>query len=109
MGKPLLPTLKEKKRYVAYEILADKTLTLKDVTKAIWESSLSYIGEKGIAEAGLQNVRYEDNKGVLKVSNSKIQDIKSSLLLMENIDNTPVVARSIGTSGILNKFRGGDK
>jgi len=52
--KPLLPSLKEKKRYIAFEIISKRKITdLKQIQKEIWDSSLSFFGELGAAKAGL--------------------------------------------------------
>ena len=45
--KPLLPSLKERKRYLAFEVMADKAISFKVVAKAVWNGVLSFLGTKG--------------------------------------------------------------
>ena len=102
--KPLLPTLKEKKRYLAYEVIS-KPLKFNVVSKAVWDNILSYIGTKGTAKAGiwLLSDKYKNNKGLIRVTNKYVDDLKASLALIKKINNEDVMVRSLGVSGILNK------
>jgi|SRR3989338_10765075 len=102
--KPLLPTLKEKKRYLAYEVIS-KPLKFNVVSKAVWDNILGYIGTKGTAKAGiwLLNDKYKNNKGIIRVTNKYVDDLKASLALIKKINNEDVIVRSLGVSGILNK------
>ncbi len=101
--KPLLPSLKEKKRYLAFEV--SKPIKFKLVSKAIWDNVLNYLGTKGTAQAGiwLLNDKYKKNKGLIRVSNKHVDDLKTSLALIKKIDNKDVIVKSLGVSGILNK------
>lgn len=106
--KPLLPTLKEKKRYLAFEVLSERDINFSLVSKAIWNSALSYIGNKGAALAGiwLLNDKYRKNKGLIKVGHKYVDELKTSLALIKKINNEDVIVRSLGVSGILNKAEG---
>ena|SRR3989338_7314493 len=103
--KPLLPTLKEKKRYLAFEVMSDKFINFNLVSRAVQNSALSYIGSKGAAQAGiwLLNDKYKNNKGLIRISNRNVDDLKAALALIKDIDGNEVIVRSLGISGILNK------
>ena len=101
--RPLLSTLKEKKRYLAFEI--SKPIKLNLASKAIWQAVLDYIGTKGAAKAGvwMLNDKYKNNKGLIKLNNKYVDDLKTSLALIKKIDSQEVIVKSLGVSGILNK------
>jgi ribonuclease P/MRP protein subunit POP5 len=103
----LMPTLREKKRYVAFEVIAKEKKQAKEVSDSIWQSCLSYIGEKGCAQAGIQILKerwdQEKQAGIIKVEHDHVNDLKAALALIKNVGNTQVVMRSTTTSGILNK------
>ena len=106
--KPLLPTLKEKKRYLAFEIISKtKIKAFSEVSKAIWASALGFVGTKGSASLGIKLFmdKYNDNsqRGLIRVSHAGLDTLKASLALITKIEEQPVIVRSLGASGILAK------
>ena len=106
--KPLLPTLKEKKRYLAFEIISkSKIKAFSEVSRAIWASTLSYAGVKGAARIGIwvlpEKYNPEKQRGLIRVAHRGLDELKASLALIKNIEEQPVIVRSVGASGILAK------
>jgi len=106
--KPLLPTLKEKKRYLAFEIISkSKVKAFSEVSRAIWSSTLSFAGTKGAARMGMwvfpEKYNPEKQRGLIRVSHRSLDELKASLALIKNIEEQPVIVRSIGASGIMEK------
>jgi len=106
MVKPLLPTLKEKKRYLVYEIISKKKID-KDISFEIVKKATSFLGVFDAAKAGLRNVKYDvkKQKGVIKVSHKQLAKLKTSLALVNEINNEEVNIHTIGVSGILKKAK----
>jgi ribonuclease P/MRP protein subunit POP5 len=106
--KPLLPSLKEKKRYLAFEIVSkSKIKAFSEVSKAIWSSTLSFSGTKGAAEMGIwvfpEQYNTSAQRGLIRVSHKSLDELRASLALIKTIEEQPVVVRSIGASGIMAK------
>jgi len=103
--KPLLPTLRERKRYIVYEVLAKEKLDGRDVGKAISNEIMSYIGVKGFSEAGILHLhdKWTGTKGIMRVSHTSIDEVKMALALTKSVSGEEVIIRSVGTSGILKK------
>ncbi|MBW2982015.1 hypothetical protein KY343_03990 [Candidatus Woesearchaeota archaeon] len=104
----ILPTLKEKTRYLAFEIISDHKINdFKAVSKEIHEKSLLFLGQLGLAKAGIRILpekwNLELQKGIIKVNHRQVDELKSALTLIEKINNKNVVMKSIGVSGMLNK------
>ncbi len=104
----LKPSLKQKKRYVLFEIQASKSFTLSEVSEAIGTSLLRFLGELGMAKAAPLFVRekWDEQKQrfVLKVNHKYVDELKTAVILNKKIKNTPVLIRSIVTSGTLKKI-----
>jgi ribonuclease P/MRP protein subunit POP5 len=105
-----LPTLKEKKRYLAFEIVSDSQFKdFKAVSDEIIAKSLELIGQLGVAKAGIQpladcwNSRLQ--RGIIRVGHKHVDELKASLSFVENINNKKTVLKSIGVSGILKKTK----
>ena len=103
----LKPTLREKKRYIAFEVVSKNRLQAKDVAESVWQSCLGYLGEKGCAAAGIhfmnEQWNMEKQKGLIRVENTHVNDLKTALALIKKIGNEEIVIRSLGTSGIIKK------
>jgi len=102
--KPLLPTLRAKKRYVVYELLSEKSLS-GDLDRAVTSHLRRTLGLWDSARAGIIPVRYdrERQQGILRVSSKAVDKVKASLLLLTTINGTRVIPRVRGVSGILKK------
>ena len=104
--KPLLPSLKEKKRYIVYEIMADIQFKFPQVKEVIDNKCLEFLGQLGYGKAGIMHLNiFEKNKGILKINNKYINEVKTSLALIKTINNHKVIMKIIGISGILNKAK----
>lgn len=107
--KGLLPSLREKKRYMVCEVLSEKPIANRTaVTGAILSSFLSLFGEQGIAKAGLQTLpdyNRETQRGLLRIAHTGVQQLKASMALIRTINSQPVIVRSVSVSGMLKKAK----
>ncbi len=106
--KPLLPSLKEKKRYLAFEVVnSDKISSFSEVSSAIWFGVLSFIGARGAAEIGIMVLpeKYAEDRqrGIVRVTNKGLEALKASLSLITDIGGKQAIIRSLGASGIIKK------
>ena len=102
--KPLLPSLREKKRYLVYEIISDKKTNLNMVLSEIKRKVMNFMGELGYSKAGIMFLdKSNENKGIIKVSSKCLDYLKTSLILIKDLNNQNVIIRTVGVSGMLNK------
>jgi len=103
--KPLLPSLKEKKRYLSFEVISDKQFSAESVSKAITESTLKFLGTLETGKAGLMilNDKFSNNTGVLKTNHKFVDKLRTSLTLIKDIDTKDVIMRTRIVSGTLKK------
>jgi len=105
--KPISPNLREKKRYLAFEVISKDKINFNQTEKQIKESVLSLIGELGYGKAGIMILKetFNNQKGLIKVNNKYVNELKMALGLIKNIDNQKVIVNPIGVSGIINKAK----
>lgn len=106
--KPLLPTLREKKRYLVFEIVSKgKKKAFSAVSKALWNAMHSFAGTVSVAQAGLWFLpeKYNEDlqRGIARVNHRSVDTLRASLLFVQEIEGQPVVARSVVVSGSLKK------
>jgi len=103
--KPLIPTLREKKRYLAFEIITKDAINLgfSDVQKAIKESFKDLYGQTGEGDAGIimLSKKYKNNKGVIRVNNKYVDKLKLSLAMIKEINKNEAIIRSLTSSGMV--------
>jgi RNase P/RNase MRP subunit POP5 len=102
--KPILPSLREKKRYVVYQILSDKRIE-SDPSRLIADEAVKYLGIFDSAKAGVMPIKYDarTQTGVLKVNHNYVDKLKAVLMLVKEINKQSMIIRTIGVSGILKK------
>ena len=106
--KPVLPSLMEKKRYLAFEVISKERMSsAEEVSEAIWDCSLRFLGQLGTARAGLMvlNNKWDAQRqrGIMKVGHKHVDALKAALMFASKIKNNDVIFRSLGVSGILRK------
>jgi len=101
--KALLPSLKENKRYILYEVESESKLAM---TKNFIEERLrEFLGDLGLAKAGLRTVKTKANKGIIQVNNNSLHEIKTGLALIKEINKSKVRIQTRKVSGVLNKIK----
>ena len=106
--KPILPSLREKKRYVVFEVISkDKIADAASVSNSILHYASKFLGQLGVAKAGIMvlNNKWDASlqRGIVKVSNKHVDALKASLAFADKINGAEVIFRSLGVSGILRK------
>ncbi len=106
--KPVLPSSREKKRYVAFEIISEnKKFSFQDVSRTLWNSLLLFLGELEFAKAGIIVIAntFDEKimRGLIRVNNKYLAHLKGALTLISGINEQPVIFRVLGVSGIVNK------
>ena len=107
--KGLIPTLREKKRYVVCEVLSEKPIAGRSAaTSAILSSFLSLFGETSLAHTGLQAIpeyNTETQRTIVRVGHTSVPAVKAAIALVKTIDHQPVIVRSVSVSGMLKKAK----
>ena len=106
--KPLLPSLREKKRYLAYEVISESRFyDAFAVNKAILEAAKDFLGISVMSRAGILPINDKWNanlqRGIMRVNNKHVDNLKASLIFVKDIEGKDAVVRSVGASGILRK------
>lgn len=103
--KPLPPSLRPTRRYIAYQIISENKVDYDGLLNAIWHSILNFLGEFGASEAEIWIVRnlYDDRKqsGMIRCSHKYLERIRAALSLIERVGDTRVIVKVLGVSGTI--------
>ncbi len=107
--KGLAPSLREKKRYVVFEVLSEKSISDRTaINKAIIGSFLQMHGEATLAKAGLLTLPDFDEKTqrvIMRTSTKTVNDLSTAAMLVKEINKQKVIIQTVGVSGVLKKVR----
>ncbi|MBN2421196.1 ribonuclease P protein component 2 [Candidatus Woesearchaeota archaeon] len=103
--KPMLPSLKEKKRYISFEIVSKEKFSADETAEAVNSSVLELLGTLETGKAGILFLKdkFQNNAGVVKTGHRYVDKVRTALALIKNIDNRDVVFRTRIVSGTLKK------
>lgn len=109
----MLPTLREKRHYLAIEILSSKNIDEKDVRIAIHKAVNLFLGyESALAgvkilelKSGKKKYDLKSFKGILSVNRKYDLKVKASLAVFSQIKEIKIMSRIIGVSGTLKRLR----
>lgn len=103
-SKPLLPVLKEKKRYLAYRLHGGVPRNAGNLLASELEKLL---GTLEASEAGLLPITYDADRqtGVLRTSLAKAKRVRLAMLLVTSLGNQEAVVEPALTTGILKKAK----
>ncbi len=107
--KGLMPSLKEKKRYLAIKInlLNEEKLTSQRPMNELIQKIKNILGIFDSASAGLMPVDFDSKKNIaiIKSSNKMLDKVKASLIFINELGTQQVILQTIKVSGMINKVK----
>ena len=94
------PVLREKKRYVVFEI--EGRTDYETIKEKIFKEALTFLGQKGTGEAGIIFLPelWNGRRGVIRVKHKMVNELKITLGLIKDYNIKPVK-----TTGTLKKAK----
>ncbi len=94
-----LPTLREKKRYLAFKIISENTINRRELTEELLASMFSLFGDKGVSEINPALISYDGGFGVLRCQKDRTSDTRAALACINRVKGRCVSILVIGISG----------
>lgn len=105
----LSPSLREKRRYVAFKVHCAKPLQELDVNSAIYQAVLNFLGELGMAEASVFVLRgiYTPEKkiGLIRCAHTSVEHVRAAVALASRVGEEPIMIEVLGISGTIKAAR----
>ncbi len=104
--KGLPPSLKSKKRYIAFELISENSrVSMESFTKALVNNMLSLFGETSTANCGINLEIFNGKRGIIRCSRDAVDKVIIALTLINSIGDVRVVPLTIGVSGTIKKCK----
>ncbi|MCX6815282.1 MAG: ribonuclease P protein component 2 [Candidatus Aenigmarchaeota archaeon] len=105
MPKILPPTLRQNKRYIAFEVISEHPIQYNELVSAVWNSMFTISGEMGASDAGVWFVKnlYDEKaqKGLIKCAHDKVENMRVTLSLIHIISESKAVIKILGVTGTI--------
>ena len=99
--KRLLPSLRAKKRYLAFELISEVPVNRSDLVKEVMSSASSLLGDVTASECDVKVLGFEDLKGIIQCSHTKVKETRASLATLTRVNGKRATVHILGTSGTI--------
>jgi len=103
--KTLMPTLREKERYIKFKIISENPIYYSDLEEAIWNTFLEFFGEANTAKLSLWLIKnlfdQKEQTAVLKCNSKSVEQIVAGLGLISRIGDSRIIIKILKVSGTL--------
>ncbi len=96
-----LPTLRDKKRYIAFEINSPQLVTRQELVKGILNSIAFLFGDRGMSEINPALMSLDDKFGIIRCRREKTIETRIGLACIGEIQGMPVSIVVLGISGTI--------
>ena len=99
--KPLLPSLKERKRYILYKVCKTKHVD----KEFLYKMMKKFLGEFTMSKAGVTILINKENAGIIRLNHDYVDEVKVALALINNYNGHEIKVETIKVSGVINKLK----
>lgn len=107
--QPLPKSLREKKRYIVFEVLCERDRELGQVVDAIWDAVLDLLGQQGAARANpwVMGDLFDDEKqrGGIRVNKDDVEEVRAALALVQEVGGEEAAIQVLGVTGTMDSAR----
>jgi ribonuclease P/MRP protein subunit POP5 len=101
--KRLLPSLRARKRYLAFELICEEPVNRNDLIKEIMSSASSLLGDVVASECDIKVLGFEDFKGTIQCAHTMLKETRASLAALTRINGKRATLHILGTSGTIKR------
>lgn len=105
--KPVPPTLREKKRYIAFKVYTAHDIDKGDIVRATLDEGLSFFGEKGVSRFAIWVLDYDPStkKGFLICNLTQKDEVLALLTLIDRVGGRKACFQVLGVSGTIHALK----
>jgi ribonuclease P/MRP protein subunit POP5 len=109
--KILSPTLREKYRYIAFQVISEKgeEFSYSDLESALWNVSLDFLGEYGVSKTSIWLLKdcwnQKEQIGILRCNHKSVQVVIAALGLIDRLGDNRVTFKIFKISGTIKSIK----
>ena len=103
--KHLPPILRDRKRYIIFEIISEQPVEFGDFVSSLWNAMLSFLGEYGTAESKIWLIQNlydsKSQRGIIKCGHDAVERVRGSLSVIQIVGETKCIVKVLGVAGTI--------
>ncbi len=107
--KTLIPTLRERERYIAFQIISENPISYIDLEKNLWDVMEEFLGEYGLSKTSLWLIKNlydsKNQMGIVKCNHKSLTQVLACLGLISRLGESRVVFKILKISGTIKGLR----
>ncbi|ASJ16993.1 ribonuclease P protein component 2 [Thermococcus chitonophagus] len=105
--KTLPPTLRDKYRYIAFQVISEELLKKGEVKDMVWSNVLRVLGEVGTSMAKPWLIKFDEKSqtGIIRCDRNYVEYVRFSLALITEYKGRKVLVRTLGVSGTIRRLK----
>ncbi len=96
-----LPTLRDKKRYMAFEVTSGQEINRAELSKEIINSAGSLFGDSGCSGMNLGLLSYDGKYGIVRCAREKTEETRAALACITRVQRVRLSILVLGISGTI--------
>lgn len=101
--KRLLPSLRAKKRYLAFELISEEPASRNDIVRELMSSASSLLGDVTTSDCDIKVLGFENGNGIIQCSHAKVKETRASLAALTRINGKRATLHVLGASGTVKR------
>ena len=105
--KTLPPTLRDKHRYMAFQVIGERDFKKDEMKRALWDACLSTLGTLGTARAKPWLIKFDEKTqtGIIRTDRGHVEEVRFALMLITKINGSNALFRILGVSGTIKRLK----
>jgi ribonuclease P/MRP protein subunit POP5 len=101
--KRLLPSLRAKKRYLAFELISEAPVSRSELVKEIMSSASFLLGDVTTSKCEIKVLGFEDCKGIIQCSHIRVKETRACMATLTRINGKRATLHVLGASGTVKR------
>ncbi len=99
----LPPSLRERKRYLVFEVISEREIDKRELLEEIRDSIYSLYGDVGASESRIWLIDYDKKKdvGILRCAHNKVEEVRAALACIHSVNEARIGMRVIKIAGTI--------
>ncbi|MCD4702696.1 MAG: ribonuclease P [Methanosarcinaceae archaeon] len=97
--KILPPTLRDTKRYLAFELVSVRPVARNDLIREIFSCASYLVGDMGSSQCGIRLLDFEGSRGVLRCLADSVELTRAILAILSSVEDEQAFVYVLGVSG----------
>ena len=102
--KNLPSSLRERKRYMAFEVLSAEKIDRSELINELWSSASSLLGDVGANLCNLWVLNFDGQRGIIRCAHDRTSLARAALATINSVHGVRVGIHVLGTSGTVKKI-----